>query len=85
MISRKNKSNLGISILICLTLGLAPYYPEPHVWGKIKWVLGGAEGMMPMDYFDLLLHGFPWVFLIITLVKIATSKTEQPEKEAKKE
>ena len=53
-----------IIILLCLTLGLAPFFPEPHVVGKLRWVLGGAKGMQPMDYFDLLLHGFPFILLI---------------------
>ena len=51
-------------ILGCLTLGLAPFFPEPHLFGKIKWIAGGAVGMAPMDWFDVLLHGFPFVLLI---------------------
>lgn len=51
-------------LLACLTIGLAPYYPEPHVWGKLRWVLGGAEGMQLMDWLDLLMHGLPWLLLI---------------------
>ncbi|WP_144602522.1 hypothetical protein [Algoriphagus algorifonticola] len=50
-------------ILLCLVLGLAPFTPEPHVWGKIKWVSGGADGMKLMDWGDLVLHGFPWLLL----------------------
>jgi hypothetical protein len=56
-------------ILLCLTLGLAPYVPEPHIWGKLKWLWGGAVGMGPMDWFDLLLHGFPWILLIRLIIK----------------
>jgi hypothetical protein len=56
-------------ILLCLTLGLAPYVPEPHIWGKLKWLRGGAVGMGPMDWFDLLLHGFPWILLIRLIIK----------------
>ncbi len=59
------------ALLISLTLGLAPFVPEPHIVGKVRWVLGGAVGMQPMDYFDLVLHGAPWVYLIITLGKAA--------------
>lgn len=51
-------------ILLCLTLGLAPFFPEPHIFGKVKWILGGAEGMKAMDWFDVLLHGFPYILLI---------------------
>lgn len=50
-------------LLISLTLGLAPFVPEPHLFGKIRWVAGGAVGMKLMDWFDLLLHGFPFIFL----------------------
>jgi len=53
-----------IIILLCLTLGLAPFFPEPHIIGKIKWLVGGANGMTLKDYFDVLLHGFPFVLLI---------------------
>lgn len=53
-----------IVILLCLTLGLAPFFPEPHLLGKIKWISGGAKGMMAKDYFDVLLHGFPFILLL---------------------
>lgn len=63
-----------IIAMLCLTIGLAPYTPAPHIIGKIQWVLGGAIGMQPMDWFDLALHGFPWVLLarliFIQLIKI---------------
>ncbi|UWX54091.1 hypothetical protein NYZ99_13745 [Maribacter litopenaei] len=57
-----------IIILLCLTLGLAPFFPEPHIWGKIKWIMGGAKGMAFMDWFDVLLHGFPYVLLIRKII-----------------
>jgi len=58
-------------ILGCLTLGLAPFFPEPHLLGKIKWIAGGAVGMAPMDWFDVLLHGFPFVLLVrLVILKI---------------
>jgi len=52
-----------IIILMCLTLGLAPFFPEPHIFGKVKWILGGANGMQLMDWFDTLFHGFPFLLL----------------------
>jgi len=57
-------NNWKIILLLCLSLGLAPYFPEPHILGKLKWILGGATGMKPMDWFDLVLHGFPFVLLL---------------------
>ncbi|WP_055443027.1 hypothetical protein [Lacinutrix himadriensis] len=57
--------------LLCLTLGLAPFLPEPHIIGKLKWVFGGAKGMQFMDWFDVVLHGFPFILLIrLILLKL---------------
>ena len=50
-----------------LTLGLAPFAPEPHIFGKLKWIMGGADGMGAMDWFDVALYGTPWVMLILSL------------------
>jgi hypothetical protein len=61
-------------LVICLTLGLAPFVPEPHIVGKIKWVLGGAVGMSSTDWFDFALHGAPWVWLIIQLIQFFRKK-----------
>ena len=51
-------------IFLCLTLGLAPFGLESHLWGKLKWIAGGGVGMKAMDWFDTLLHGFPFVLLL---------------------
>lgn len=56
-------NNWKIVLVLCLTLGLAPFFPEPHILGKLKWIWGGAVGMQPMDWFDVLLHGFPFLLL----------------------
>ncbi|MEQ8244763.1 hypothetical protein [Fulvivirga sp.] len=66
-------STLYLPILLCLTLGLAPFTPEPHLFGKVRWLLGGANGMQLMDYFDLALHGFPWIFLIVRILGLRKS------------
>ncbi|MFK8028334.1 MAG: hypothetical protein AB8C40_09785 [Gammaproteobacteria bacterium] len=67
----KNQSlflNPMLWLIASLTLGLAPFSPEPHVWEKLQWVFSGAQGMKLIDWFDLLLHGTPWVMLMISLV-----------------
>lgn len=61
-------------LLACLTLGLAPFLPEPHLLGKLRWVAGGAIGMTPLDWFDLVWHGLPWV-LLLRLVLLRLVKT----------
>ncbi|MAT90332.1 MAG: hypothetical protein CMC35_06525 [Flavobacteriaceae bacterium] len=66
-------NNFRIILLLCLTLGLAPFFPEPHLWGKLKWLAGGGVGMKAMDYFDLLLHGLPFL-LLIRIVIVESSK-----------
>ena len=57
----------NLLIIVCLTLGLAPFMPEPHVWEKLK-MLAGGELSKPIDIFDLLLHGTPWALLITKLI-----------------
>ena len=61
-------------LLACLTMGLTPYVPEPHILGKLRWVAGGAVGMKPMDWFDLVMHGTPWVLLLRFLILKAFKK-----------
>ncbi|UCH80693.1 MAG: hypothetical protein JSW20_13295 [Nitrospiraceae bacterium] len=56
----------GIIIFLCLTLGLAPYKP-PHVVEKITMLVQGKL-VRPIDWFDLVLHGVPWILLILKLV-----------------
>ena len=56
-------NNWPMVILLCVTLGLAPFNPEPHILGKVRWIAGGAEGMKTVDWFDTLLHGIPWLLL----------------------
>lgn len=71
-----NKKYQGflIALVASLTLGLAPFFPEPHLFGKINWVLGGAEGMQVMDWFDLAMHSAPWIWLIVEVIRLVSKK-----------
>ena len=62
-------------LAVSITLGLAPFVPEPHVWEKLKWILAGAKGMQPIDWFDFILHGAPWVLLVFSLLALLKSKS----------
>ncbi|TBR17986.1 RND transporter [bacterium] len=53
-----------LTIAACLTLGLAPFTPEPHVVEKLRMLLGGRL-RKPLDIFDLLMHGTPWALLLL--------------------
>ena len=58
-------------LLASLTLGLAPFFPEPHVVGKLRWVAGGAVGMKAIDWADLAMYGALWVWLLVVAVSLA--------------
>ena len=57
---------LHLLLIVCLTLGLAPFLPEPHVWEKLK-LLAAGQLVRPIDIFDLLLHGTPWALLALKM------------------
>jgi hypothetical protein len=59
-----------ILVAIALTLGLAPFAPEPHVWEKLKMLAAGTLSR-PIDIFDLLYHGVPWLLLALKLIRVA--------------
>ncbi len=61
---------LGLVIAACLTLGLAPFVPQPHVAEKLVMLAGGTL-TRPVDMFDLAMHGAPWLLLVAKLARIA--------------
>lgn len=66
----KLKNNWKLFLVASLTLGLAPFNP-PHIVGKIQWIIGGnafhlEKGMQAQDWFDIFLHGAPWLLLLIS-------------------
>ena len=63
-----DKITLGQAVLFALLLGLAPFTPEPHIWEKLKMLAAGAL-VRPLDWFDLMLHGAPWLVLAAKLVR----------------
>lgn len=78
-------NNWRFVILLSLTLGLAPFVPEPHIWGKIKWIAGGANGMAALDWFDFFFHAIPWILLIrLSLVAALGKNKEAMEKQGNK-
>jgi len=54
----------GLLLVASLTLGLAPFRPEPHLVANLRWIMGGANGMEAMNWLDTLMHGTPWLLLI---------------------
>ncbi|MEQ9297468.1 MAG: hypothetical protein RIF33_02845 [Cyclobacteriaceae bacterium] len=66
-------------LILAFSLGLAPFVPEPHIVGKLRWIAGGGSGMQPMDYIDLLFHGLPWLLLVRLMIIKALGITGKPK------
>lgn len=62
-------NNWKIALAACLTIGLAPWYPQPHIIGKIRWIMGGAVDMGWIDWADFVFHLLPWIWLVWVLNK----------------
>ncbi|MEJ1421946.1 MAG: RND transporter, partial [Candidatus Sedimenticola sp. (ex Thyasira tokunagai)] len=45
------------------------FVPEPHLWEKLKMLSAGTL-VKPLDIFDLLMHGSPFVVLILKLLRM---------------
>ncbi len=55
-------------IPLALFLGLAPFFPQPHIVEKIKMLAGGTLNR-PIDIFDLFWHSWPFALLAYKLVR----------------
>lgn len=60
---------LSLLVIAALTLGLAPFLPEPHLWEKLK-LLAAGDLVRPIDIFDLVLHAAPWILLLAKLGRL---------------
>lgn len=60
---------LTLIVLACLTLGSAPFFPEPHIWEKLK-MLAAGDLVKPIDIFDLVMHAAPFVVLGLKLLRM---------------
>ncbi len=65
-----DRISLPVFVLLALALGMAPFFPEPHVVEKIRMLIGGGL-VRPIDIFDLVVHLVPWILLIIKLIRMA--------------
>lgn len=58
----------ALAVVLCLTLGLAPFTP-PHLFEKLEMLFRG-ELKRALDWFDLALHGTPWLLLVAKAVAV---------------
>ncbi|MBF0291793.1 MAG: hypothetical protein HQK86_06500 [Nitrospinae bacterium] len=58
----------GALVFLAVVLGLAPFFPMPHLLEKLIMLKNGTLAK-PIDIFDLLMHATPVILLIAKLVK----------------
>jgi len=58
-------------VVIAGWLAVAPIFPEPHLWEKLKMLVGGTL-TRPIDIFDLLMHATPVLLLVWRLARQAS-------------
>ncbi len=58
----------GALVVVTIFLGLAPFFPEPHLVEKLRMLFHGTL-KRPIDIFDLFFHLLP---LLLLLLKVAT-------------
>jgi len=66
----------GILIPLALLLGLAPFYPQPHLVEKVGMLLAGTL-KRPIDIFDLFWHFWPFALLVLRILSDLTRKRRQ--------
>lgn len=66
MVQLLDKIPLPAVVFLCLTLGLAPFFP-PHLYEKLVMLFKGRL-VRPVDWFDLFFHAAPWILLVLKLV-----------------
>lgn len=75
MLSFLDRIPFTFFIAVCASLGMAPFFPEPHVWEKINMLMDGSLAR-PIDILDLAFHGIPWVLLFFKIIRALTKKKE---------
>lgn len=55
-------------VLLCATVGLAPFTPEPHLWQKLRLIAEG-QSLRGIDWFDLVFHALPWLLLVAKMAR----------------
>jgi hypothetical protein len=54
--------NYSTLVPAAILLGLAPFFPQPHLWEKLVMLKNGTLAK-PIDIFDLIMHATPLLIL----------------------
>lgn len=78
-----HQKRVTVALAGSLTLGLAPFYPHAHIW---KQLVNLARGTLtePLDVFDLVLHGAPWIALFVSVGMLSVDASRQRGREAER-
>lgn len=60
-------------IVATLSIGLAPFNP-PHFFEKLGMLFSGNL-VKAVDWFDLCMHGTPWLLLVLKLISMRTTNS----------
>lgn len=58
------------ALILGLLLGLSPFFPEPHLWEKLKMLAAGTL-TRPLDILDLVYHAVPMAVMLAKLARVA--------------
>jgi len=64
------------ALIASLTLGLAPFVPEPHIVKQLRNLFSGNL-TQAIDIFDLLMHGAPWIWLFVAIAMTLAAKAKK--------
>jgi len=66
---RQDPADICGVVVLAAFLGLAPFFPEPHLLGKLKLLMAGTL-KKPIDIFDLFWHSWPFALLLLKLYRV---------------
>ncbi len=69
MLSYIDRIPLMYLMILTVFLGLAPFFPEPHLFEKTKMLIAGTL-TKPLDIFDLFWHSWPIAVLLLKLYRL---------------
>jgi len=73
MLAWLDRIPLALLAVAALLVGLAPFFPEPHLVEKLR-MLARGQLTRPLDIFDLLLHGAPVALLLLRLARMGLQR-----------
>lgn len=69
MLSFLDRFPLPLLIFLAVLMAAAPFYPEPHLWQKLKMLFSGTL-TQPIDVFDLFFHSAGLLLVGLKLVRM---------------